>query len=526
MRASAAASAVIALLAGAVPAAALDVPQTSGACLPAGGDGGESPAPVGPLVAEVQNIAKGCERVREFMTPSYQAALAERSAWNLEESLAMVAADRERTFEGNACWSWIDLCAGDVRLYDFEEAGYGIVEPVLFTARNGATLSGHVWATNAGPASRPGIVINNGSGQAPETVYWWAAQVLAKHGYVALTFDPMDQGRSDAFGEEPDRDEGYHAQSTGIPFHDNVQDAIDFLLSTPEAPYAPRPSRAGHSHAAKQERRVRAGLNAAHNPFWRLVDPGRLGLAGHSYGATSVSWVGQQDPRVDAVVAWDQLCVPTDPGGTPVDPATSFQAEAIVPCQPGGNGAPPPLRVPSLGFAADYLPSVPIPHLEGVHDPDPASKGEASRVYNEAGRDSGVIVIRGGTHLEWSYVPTPHFMATLRGIDLSAWYTTAWFDRYVKCQGRPRRCARRANRMLLTTRWQHDVAEAAVDPTGDGNQFSKLFHSRLQLGLAGGRAFRCERLRGGCPGMVAAARDGGPPGSYSFLRDIRRPDRP
>ena len=28
--------------------------------------------------------------------------------------------------------------------------------PVLFTARNGATLSGHVWATVAGPAKRPG----------------------------------------------------------------------------------------------------------------------------------------------------------------------------------------------------------------------------------------------------------------------------------------------------------------------------------------------------------------------------------
>jgi hypothetical protein len=33
---------------------------------------------------------------------------------------------------------------------------YGLVRPVLFTARNGATISGHVWATVAGPARRQG----------------------------------------------------------------------------------------------------------------------------------------------------------------------------------------------------------------------------------------------------------------------------------------------------------------------------------------------------------------------------------
>jgi hypothetical protein len=38
-----------------------------------------------------------------------------------------------------------------------------LVRPVLFTARDGATLFGHIWATVAGPAKRPGIVITNGS---------------------------------------------------------------------------------------------------------------------------------------------------------------------------------------------------------------------------------------------------------------------------------------------------------------------------------------------------------------------------
>src|SRR3954447_18031720 len=61
-------------------------------------------------------------------------------------------------------------------LYDWGPKGYGLVQPVLFTARDGATIAAHVWATRAGPAKRPGIVITNGCLQAPERVYWYTAQ--------------------------------------------------------------------------------------------------------------------------------------------------------------------------------------------------------------------------------------------------------------------------------------------------------------------------------------------------------------
>ena len=41
-----------------------------------------------------------------------------------------------------------------------------------------------------------------------------------------------------------------------------------------------------------------AGLNAAYNPFWKMLNPRRIGLAGHSFGAAGVSYIGQKDPRV------------------------------------------------------------------------------------------------------------------------------------------------------------------------------------------------------------------------------------
>jgi alpha-beta hydrolase superfamily lysophospholipase len=85
----------------------------------------------------------------------------------------------------------------------------------------------------------PGVVITNGSVQADEQMYWYAAQALAKSGYVVLTFDPQGQGQSDVFGEGPDAQEGVPAQSDGRLFYDGTVDALDFFLSTATASGSP-----------------------------------------------------------------------------------------------------------------------------------------------------------------------------------------------------------------------------------------------------------------------------------------------
>src|SRR3954468_24132318 len=242
-------------------------------------------------VVEAKNYAKTSERQALYDSPPGRLLLQEVSQRNLTAALQAQANDPEREFVTDVCWNGGDGCAGDARLY----AWPGLVAPVLFTARNGATLSGHVWATRAGPASRPGVVITNGSVQADEQMYWYAAQALAKAGYVVLTFDPQGQGQSDTFGEGVDRGEGVPAQSDGRPFFDGTEDAINFFFSTPSQPYVPVKScSTGTSHAAKQARRAAAGLDAAYNPFYALLN-GKLGLAGHSYGAAGVSYIGQWD---------------------------------------------------------------------------------------------------------------------------------------------------------------------------------------------------------------------------------------
>jgi hypothetical protein len=161
-------------------------------------------------------------------------------------------------------------------------------------------------------------------------------------------------------------------------------------------------------------------------------------------------------------------------------------------------------------MSADYgLPPAPNTQL-----PDPNAKSTWSLNYSKAGVDTGEIIIRGGSHLDFSFIPNQAFGASLRGADEIAWYTTAWFDKYLK--GDPTADAR-----LLTERWRNDPIEAKIDPNGDGNAFSFYYWSRLDIHLASGSMFDCEDLRDGCPGMVA---DDGYPGVYSYLAVDTSPD--
>jgi len=460
-------------------------------------------------VVEARNFSITQQRQRVYDTPQYQTKLAADSTASTAQALATEAADPGRFFADDLCWNLSNGCAGDIRLNDWASHGYGIVRPVLFTARDGATISGHVWATVAGPAKRPGIVITDGSVQADENMYWYAAQALAKAGYVVLTFDPQGQGQSDTFGQSPDQDEGVPAQTTGTPFYDGTEDAIDFLLSTPSHPYEPVPScTTGTSHAAKQNSRVAAGLDAAYDPFWSLLDRSEIGLAGHSYGAAGVSYIGQWDPRVKALVAWDNLGGP-GPNDSPVPgaaPGATSQTigESACPAYPGDRTTVP-ITKPALGVSADYgLPPAPNTSL-----PDPNSKSTWSLNYSKSGVDTGEIIIRGGSHLDFSFIPNQAFGASLRGPDLIAWYTTAWFDKYLKH-------APGADAQLLTQRWRNDPIEAGIDPNHDGNAFSLYYYSRLDVHLANGQVWDCEDMRDGCPGMVPESADGFP-GTYSYL---------
>ena len=480
------------------------------------------------LPCEVQNIALSTQSIvshKDLLPGLAQATLAYQKARD-----AALAKDHERQPNPNSCTTVV-LCEIDPRLENWTSRG-GIVEPVLYTSRSGATMSGHIWATKAGPAKRAGVFYINGSIIGYEQAYWFIAQSLAKAGFVVMTFDAQGEGMSDQFGEKPDQTEdafagipglgilgplkvnGLSLGGNGLPFYDGGTDALDFFTSTPAKPYVPRASRSsGTSHNAKQVRRVKAGLNSAYNPLWKMLDSAKIGVSGHSYGAEAASWLAQSDPRIDAAVIADNLCIPVSPSP---DEVASFTAPnpdfGGLPHLPYGFnrncfGAPPgpapAITKPALGITGDYI--APVPYLIVPH---PLGKSRASLAYSAAGVDSGQIIIRGGSHIDFAD-ETQGLPSTLRGVDITAWYTTAWFKKYL--QKDPK-----GEAMLLTQRWRNDAAAGKIDPARDPNILSWHFRSRLDIGKLNGTAFQCENLRTGCTGQTTAANDGWT-GPYSFV---------
>jgi dienelactone hydrolase len=478
--------------------------------------------------AQARLILKSQERTSDFASAEFRRLYVPAAARRTAEQAAIPLADPERLPLTVPCTVGA-ACVGDVRLDRWAEDGHGIVRPVLFTARDGATLSGRMWATRSGPAKRPLIVIINGSVIGFEEYYWWAAQSLAKAGYVVMTFDTQGEGRSDQLGVGPDLLEapiaGTPPIGSGLPFYDGGEDALDFALSTPDKPYVPAASRTtGTSHADKQERRVKAGLDTAYNPLWNMVDPARIGIAGHSYGSIAASYLAQSDPRISAAVAWDSLCVPKQPApleladlttpGTGVLPGAPTVINSFGKyCFGAPPGPEPKLTKPALGITGDYL-LAPAPYLS---KPNPLHKSRASLAYSVAGVDTGQLVIRGGTHYEYGYFPSSALPATLRGIDLVAWYTAAWFDKYLRKDPT-------ADSRLLSARWRDDAANGKADRAHDANLYSELYTSRIDIHASrGGARIACEDLRAGCASLVPAADDCGAP-SFRYLAVARTDD--
>ena len=379
---------------------------------------------------EFRNYAKTQEAPAEQASdPDFMARWQRRSQRNGASYAERVAAEPGWRSHANLCATWGEQCTGDPALYPDVDARdfYGTAgerRRVAFFDRQGARISGHLWTpVDAAPGDdRPGVVITNGSVQAPEPLYWWAAQALVEAGYVVLTYDPRGQGRSDS--ATPDGTPGGNAN--GDVFVSNQVDAVDFFRSTPAAPYAPN---------AEYDRGDDAPVEP-HNPAFDLLDPavgetggGRLGIAGHSAGAIGASivqglreWPGVLDGNpVDAVVAWDNLGDADDVGadGPAGDAGTFFDTV------PTGDVAP---RVPAMGQSGDYF-LTPTPHEQ---PPDPGAKSTGFATWRDADVPAYQVVVRGGTHYEWSRVPTFPATSWDFGNALAEHYTVAWFDRWLK----------------------------------------------------------------------------------------------
>jgi dienelactone hydrolase len=283
----------------------------------------------------------------------------------------------------------------------------------------------------------PGVVIMHG-GAANQEMYLWAAEGLAEAGYMVLTFSI---GRGD--------DSHYEDTKT----------ALDFMTS-PE------------------------------NPRRSELDAGRIGLAGHSAGGVAVSRLGQEDPRVSAIVSWDRA-------------------------QSGPMAPDLAIRTPALFVVADFnCQRVPICLPERRPAPvdprGPGNKDEDFQRLAAAPVDTMKIALRAATHLDFTEFPQAN--GSRYGVVTTFFYTRAWFDRYLKGSAG-------AVERLTASRFDdsadvHNISGGRADPATGANLPARIagqpvadrlsFHFRSAWSLNGGR-HRCESIRAGCAPVTAAS---------------------
>jgi hypothetical protein len=432
---------------------------------------------------ELRNYERANQAARDHgADPDFQVRWQEQSAANFLEYQQRQAEDPAWQSDGNICKEWSEQCTGDPYRYPEVDPFYegAIVEPVAFLDRGGARLSGRVWAPAGGGDNLPGVVIINGSVQAPETLYWWGAQALVRAGYVVMTFDPRGQGRSD--NRTPDGQQGSNANPD--VFATNLIDAIDFFRSTPSAPYEPNEG---------DDRET-----TPHNPLWERIDHDRLGAIGHSLGARGVSvvqgvepWPGTgEDNPIDAIVAWDNLALSEGGGGGD----GGLAGFALTP------------RVPAMGQAGDYF-LAPAPHTS---PPDPDEKRQGYLTWVEAGVPSYQLIIEGGTHFEWSLLPT--FPATAWepggeggwGNPLARHYTVAWLDRWLKQAGEPGYDDADARLLTDDARPEADDLQGGEEPATWCERLSFYFTSSRSFPDRAGTLQVEDDIRAACLAAAAA----------------------
>lgn len=322
---------------------------------------------------------------------------------------------------------------------------------VHFLNRHGAKLTGDLW----GPATTactpvapcPGVIVVEGGSGASARMYWWAAQTLAEAGYVVLTFDVQGQGESETFG---------HDASGRLACRPPSGGPADPAVMRESGPCGGLPSEQAANFTWAAEEAYDWFVSGA-NPWGDRMDSTRIGAAGHSWGATAVSTLQARRP-VAAVVGWDWLTA------CPVDVLDHGKA-----C-PAPAGELIPARAAALDIEGDFLY---WPERGGVAEPD--ERLEAFRHWSAAGVDAMTVVLRGGTHFDFTSIPLG-VPASRDGQAVAAHLTRVWFDRYLRDD--PGAAADLVAPRFTLRRWD-PVGNVSIVEVDRAGILSRLYRSAL-----------------------------------------------
>jgi predicted dienelactone hydrolase len=301
----------------------------------------------------------------------------------------------------------------------------GDVISIAYRNRYDARIVGHLWRPKSASGPLPAVVFVNGYGM-DEDSYFWAAEDLAEHGYLVMTFDPQGEGGSDTKpAPQYCRPGGAWTkpQEMGIREQGSCagEDPPGVLTGQGTSASFVATGRIGDedtSSAAPVYRELAprfvfgtldavAYLLSARDPWRASIDPARVGVAGHSVGAWAALMVANGDPlhRFGAAVAMDAYHG-FDFGLTGTAPTLLLQSEQE-------NVLGPRLVPPS----------------------DPRSPGQlhpTRAVFSDLrsrGIDTGFFVLRGSTHDDFS---DDFVQASRQGQRVASYLTLAWFDDHLR----------------------------------------------------------------------------------------------
>jgi hypothetical protein len=410
----AAARADVAARAAGIPAADLgSVTGVDAACFAPAGDIDPDTNAAGvatnPLWIARDALNQYCATLRlrdQFDSPAYAVGDLSKGASLYADQLAEQIGDGPDHVHGGITTLVPGALAADPfrTVADWESLTGGTATEITFHSSDGAQLRGHVWmppkSDRMPRGGYPGIVITDGSVQAYENLYYWAAEGLAQYGYEVMTYDVQGQGDSDLLPASCTPSVAQLEKESvcqGVPYQQNYnfyQGAEDSL----------------------------SYFDSRANPGYRDLNTAELGIAGHSLGASAVSWVGQCDTRVKTIVAWDDLA-----------PVSVAQCAANVTVPKAYRATR--LHTPALATTNDYefnvQPAVTVPDPHGGTNGGGGAGDSGYASLAKAGVDSEIVSFRDATHLTYSYIPLV-LPANELGERFAFYYTLAWFDEYLR----------------------------------------------------------------------------------------------
>jgi dienelactone hydrolase len=284
--------------------------------------------------------------------------------------------------------------------------------------RTGTPLDATLFSPNSTiqPCSLPVVVIIPGSVVGVQTQVQWAARDLAGHGYVSLTIDPMGQGHSPQVSLPSCNGTTVAASASPDGFGDNppvtMSDGhVNWPTTTAHVPCDNEPADAsGPNYLDALESGIDWLLSTA-DPIVGKVDPSEIGVAGHSLGAIVVSAAQAIDPRIKAVVAFDNL------SSTVTGDEGSPRCAGIV-----SSGYITP-RVPALGEASEFCSSTAYPK----------SAKETAALHWHAARMSAMeVVFASASHFSFAQDRSASLGGTEMQFEKFSYYMQAFFNLYLK----------------------------------------------------------------------------------------------